>query len=61
MGGVYEPADRQKMHDYLKSNGYQIPQKTREGETIFDYYINGTEWAIIKPDEWKPPDRFEFS
>jgi hypothetical protein len=38
-----------------------IPSKIKEGDTLFDYYINGTEWTYIKPDEWKPPERFEFS
>lgn len=44
VGGVYEPNDRFLIHDYLKTNGMPIPQKTKEGETIFDYCLNGTEW-----------------
>ena len=39
LGGVYEKEDRQLFHEYLASKGAPIPQKSKEGDTIFDYYI----------------------
>lgn len=64
VGGVYESGDRMIFHEYLVSKGANLPQKSRENETIFDYYLAGEnpEWRLCQPDEWKPPEKgLQFS
>lgn len=64
VGGVYESNDRFLFHDYLLSKGANLPQKSKENETIFDYFLTGDppEWKLCTPDEWKPPEKgLQFS
>jgi dynein heavy chain, axonemal len=63
VGGVYEYSDRAQFHEFLWSKGAPLPPKSKENDTVFDYYLhldekNGTvEWRYSQPEEWKPPER----
>ena len=67
VGGVYEMQDRQTMHEYLWSKGAPLPPKSRENETIYDYFIHideksgQIEWKLCSPEEWRPPEKLQFS
>jgi dynein heavy chain len=66
LGGVYEVPDRLAIQEYFWSKGFPLPPKGRENETIYDYYIEThkgttTEWKLNAPDEWKPPEKLQFS
>lgn len=45
----------------MLSKNASLPSKMKEGETVFDYYLDsskgGCDWKLITPDEWKPPER----
>ena len=49
------------MNEYLWSKGYPLPYKSKEGETLFDYFLEekkGTlEWKLVSPDEWIAPEK----
>lgn len=38
LGGVFEPQDRVKFHEFLQNKGCPLPQRSKENETIFDYF-----------------------
>jgi len=65
LGGIYEMADRYLFHEYLWSKGYPLPAKTKESDTIFEYYLveakGNIEWKLVVPEEWVPPEKLMFS
>lgn len=40
IGGLFEANDRSLFHEFLWSKGAPIPQKGKENETVFDYYVS---------------------
>lgn len=67
VGGIYESADRNAFHEYLWSKGAPLPPKSKENETVYDYYIHideksgNLDWKLCAPEEWNPPEKFQFS
>ncbi|KAL4479549.1 hypothetical protein ABPG72_018535, partial [Tetrahymena utriculariae] len=57
IGGIYEVSDRIRFHELLLCKNAPIPQKTKENETIFDYYVSldFLDWKLCSPEEWVPP------
>lgn len=40
IGGIYEAQDRIRMHELFLSKNAPVPQKSKENETIFDYFVS---------------------
>jgi hypothetical protein len=57
IGGIYEASDRVRMHELFLSKGAPIPQKGKDNETIYDYFVSQDylDWKLCTPEEWKPP------
>lgn len=57
VAGLYEAPERVQFHEYLQSKNCSLPNK-KEGETIFDYYVNieegKAEYKVVTPDKWTP-------
>jgi len=66
IGGILEVADRNIVHELLQQKGAPMPQKSKDVETIFDYYIDYRavgvlEWKLVVPETWVPPENLQFS
>jgi len=63
-GGIYESKDRGDLHDYLSAKGCPLPPRGKEGETVYEYYLDTEtkergplEWKPVTPEVWKPADK----
>ena len=67
IGGIFELNDRQIFFDYLWNKGSPLPPRNKDNDTVFDYFISSNEkigtvdWKICQPEDWKPPEKFQFS
>ncbi|KAL4465245.1 hypothetical protein ABPG74_001959 [Tetrahymena malaccensis] len=63
IGGIYEVSDRIRFHELLASKNAPIPQKIKENETVFDYYVSQDflDWKLCTTEEWVPPQTIQFS
>ena len=46
---LFKVPDRIILNEYLWSKGYPLPQKSKENETLFDYYLDDKKSTV----EWK--------
>lgn len=59
--GTYESKERGDFHDWLLAKGAPIPPRGKDGETIFEYWIDtesragNYDYRIVTTEEWKPP------
>jgi dynein heavy chain len=63
VGGMFEPEDRAKFHEYLSRLSAPMPS-VDAGETIFEYWFNPAtkNWARWTADEWKKaPGKMTFA
>lgn len=57
VGGTYEVLNRTRFHEFLLSKNAPMPPKSKENETIFDYYVSSEslDWKLCIPEIWVPP------
>jgi len=65
-GGIYEEKERLEFQDWLVGKNAPLPSRTRETESIFEYWIDtekgGTmDYKKIVPQEWVPSNNVQFS
>ena len=64
VAGIYEPAERNMIQEFMKDKNYDIP-KCDDGKTIFDYALgykgDTLDWELIMPQAWDVPKKIEFS
>ena len=64
VGGVFEPAERNQIQEWMKDRNLDIP-RPKENESIFEYYLDmskdNTQWEKILATKWDPPKKIEYS
>ncbi len=51
LGGIYEANDRSLLHEFLVSKHAPVPNKLKETDTIFDFYLDFDKTGLLN---WKP-------